>query len=214
MLRRDGLIVNRKRVYRIWRQTGLSLARKRPRKRERGIFSKGIKRARYPNHVWAYDFAYDWLESGEMLKFLDIIDEYTRVRIALWPSRNIGAREVIQVLARAIGKYGAPKYIRSDNGGEFIARELAEWLKGCGTRTMHIEPGHPWENPFVESGIGKSRDEFLNEEVFRSEREAQILAERWRRHYNEERPHSSLGYKTPIEFMRAWEKSHKKKILQ
>lgn len=214
MLRRAGIVVNRKRVYRIWRDSGLALVKKRPRKRKSGLFSKAIKRARYRNHIWAYDFAFDRLESGVQLKFLDIIDEFTRLRIALWPARNIGAREVIVVLEEAFRKYGTPKYIRSDNGSEFIARELAQWLKSRGAKTMHITPGHPWENPFSESGIGKSRDEFLNEEIFRSEREAQILAEKWRRYYNERRPHMSLNYMTPIEFARAREKSHGKKVLQ
>jgi putative transposase len=214
MLRRAGVAVNHKRVYRIRREEGLCLPRKRPKKQKRGVFCKGIKRARYPNHIWAYDIAFDRLESGEQLKFLDVIDEFTRRRVALWPARSMDARAVIEVLERAFSKYGVPKYLRSDNGPEFIAAELSLWLKNRGTQTMHIAPGHPWENPFVESGIGKSRDEFLNEEVFRSVREAQILSEKWRRYYNEERLHSSLGYKTPMEFMRAWEKSHKKKISQ
>ncbi len=196
---REGEIVNHKRVYRLWRLQGLCLPRKRPRKKiKRG---NGLPfMAECPNHVWTYDFMFDALYNGRRLKVLTVEDEFTRKGLKIAVDKSIRAKDIICVLSELFSKYGAPMFLRSDNGSEFIERKLKQWLEANGTDTIHIEPGKPWQNAFIESFNGKVRDEFLNMEVFYSLREAQVKAEIWRKHYNRERPHSSLDYQTPNEF--------------
>ncbi len=198
MLRRDER-VNHKRVWRIWQAEGLSLPRRRPRKRRRGLRQQLPTRAEYRGQVWTYDFAYDRAEGGRVLKLLVVLDEYTRECHRIRVEYSLDSEGVIELLSELFELYGAPKHLRSDNGGEFIAEKVKQWLATNGIQTVYIEPGHPWENGYCESFIGKLRDECLNEEVFYNARYAQVVIERWRRHYNEERPHSALGYWTPAE---------------
>ena len=199
LLRRDGWRVNHKRVYRIWREEGLKVPSKQP-KRGRLWLGDGScirKRAEYKNHVWSYDFVFDRTQRGKPLRMLTIIDEYTRECLAIKVKHKLNSRDVIQALANLFIFRGVPDFIRSDNGAEFIAKNLRAWLKKLGVRTLYIEPGSPWENGYIESFNGRLRDEFLNGEIFYTLREAQVLIEMWRKDYNTIRPHSSLGYKPP-----------------
>jgi putative transposase len=201
LLRRHGHRVNAKRVWRIWKREGLSLPRKRPRRRRQGPGVGLPPRALKPNHVWTYDFLFARMEAGQILKILIVLDEYTRESLAIRVERHRGAGEVIETLEWLLMRRGAPEYVRSDNGPEFIAQALRAWLAAAAqeTRTVYIEPGHPWENGYAESFIGKFRDECLNEEVFRSVEDARVVIESWRREYNQRRPHSALGYQPPAE---------------
>jgi transposase InsO family protein len=199
LLRRRGERVNHKRVWAIWTAERLSLPRRRPRKRRDPARADRPTTATHRNHVWTYDFLFDRTERGQTLKILTVLDEYTRECHAIRVGRRLDSGAVVDTLAGLFRWQGVPAYLRSDNGGEFIAARLAIWLARQGTRTLHIEPGHPWENGYAESFNGKFRDECLNAEVFWHERQAQAVVERWRQHYNEERPHSALGYRTPAE---------------
>jgi transposase InsO family protein len=203
LLRRQGKVVNPKHVGRIWREEGLVLPRKRPRKRRKGGPSAMPTAASYRGHVWTYDFVFDRTEHGQALKMLVVLDEFTRECHRIKVGRRLDSAAVIAALDELFGAHGAPAYLRSDNGGEFIAAELKAWLAQRGTETVYIEPGHPWENGVAESFNGKFRDECLNREVFWGEAHAQVIVETWRRTYNEERPHSALGYRTPAEAARA-----------
>jgi transposase InsO family protein len=198
LLRRRGERVNHKRVWAIWKEERLGLPRRRPRKR-RGPAAVRPCVATHRKHVWTYDFLFDRTEHGQTLKMLTVLDEYTRECHAIRVGQRLDSAAVIDTLAALFRRHGAPAYLRSDNGGEFIAARLRAWLARQGTGTIHIEPGHPWENGYAESFNGKFRDECLNEKVFWHERHAQVVVERWRRQYNEERPHSALGYRTPAE---------------
>lgn len=200
LLQRDGVLVNHKRLWAIWREQGLSLPRRRPKRRRGTPVADRPTSATRRNHVWTYDFLFDRTERGQLLKLLAVLDEYTRECHLIRVGRRLDSRAVLASLAALFARHGAPAYLRSDNGGEFIAAHLATWLARQGSTTVHIEPGHPWENGFVESFNGKLRDECLNEEVLWHERHAQIVVEQWRRHYNEERPHSALGYRTPAAY--------------
>ncbi len=202
ILRRDGERVNHKRVWRVWREEGLSLPRRRPRKRRTQDRQPLPTRAEYRGHVWTYDFAYDRTERGRVLKLLVVLDEYTRECHSIRVGYSLDSESVMETLEGLFEHHGTPAHIRSDNGGEFIAGRLKKWLEVQGTRTVYIEPGRPWENGYGESFIGKLRDECLNEEVFYNERYAQAVVEAWRREYNQERPHSSLGYRTPAQVAR------------
>jgi transposase InsO family protein len=199
LLRRRGERVNHKRVWAIWREERLSLPRRRPRKRRSHATTERPRRATHRNHVWTYDFLFDRTEHGQTLKLLTVLDEYTRECHAIRVRPRVDSLAVIGTLAELFGRQGAPAYLRSDNGGEFIAARLEAWLERQGTATVHIAPGHPWENGYAESFNGKLRDECLNEEVFWHTRHAQVIVERWRQHDKEERPHSALGYRTPAE---------------
>lgn len=199
LLQREGHVVNHKRIHRIWKQERLQVPRKRPRKRIKGVSTSWPTRATHPNHVWTYDFLFDWSEAKVQLKFLVVLDEWTRESLKIRVGRNLDSRHVRETLEGLFKERGLPEHIRSDNGPEFIERELQRWLGEQGAKTIYIEPGHPWENGFAESFIGKFRDECLNEEIFFNEMEAQVVVDAWRRHYNYERPHSSLGYRTPAE---------------
>ena len=202
VLRRDGERVNHKRVWRIWREAGLSLPRRRPRKRKAGRRVELPTRAESRGHVWSYDFVFDRTETDRVLKMLVVLDEYTRECHRIRVEYSLNAQAVIETLSGLFELYGEPKHLRSDNGGEFIADKVKRWLAEQGTETVYIEPGHPWENGYCESFNGKFRDECLNEEVFYNQRYAQVVVEKWRREYNTERPHSSLGYRTPAEVAR------------
>lgn len=199
LLRRQGESVNPKRIRRICREEGLSLPRRRPRRR-RGTNPGNVpNQATHRGHVWTYDFVFDRTQDSRVLKMLAILDEWTRECHRIHVGRRLDSQAVVQVLLELFGRHGAPEYLRSDNGPEFIAAQVRQWLGAQGTGTIYIEPGHPWENGYAESFNGKFRDECLNEEIFASEREAQVIVELWRRQYNESRPHSALGYRTPAE---------------
>lgn len=199
LLRREAKIVNHKRVFRVWKKEGLSLPRRRPKKRRKGIGDVPC-RAESPRHVWTYDFIHDATQSGRKLKMLTVVDEFTRFCPAIEPETSIKAQKVIEILRRLFEKHGAPTFIRSDNGPEFIAATLKKWLEKSGAKTIYIDPGKPWQNPYGESFNGKFRDECLNMELFNNINHAKVVIEMWRREYNENRPHSSLGYMTPAEF--------------
>lgn len=200
LLRRKGLEVNRKRVHRLWKEEGLGLRSRRKKRRRVGLPASVVHKAERPDQVWSYDFVEDRTERGGRLKMLAIIDEHTRESLAIRVERSIDSGTVVETLADLFERRGTPAYLRSDNGPEFIAYALQRWLRRSGCRTLYIEPGSPWENSYIESFIGKFRDECLNMEVFRNGREAQIIAESWRKEYNGLRPHSALGYLTPKEF--------------
>jgi len=202
LLKRKGITINIKRVHRIWKKEGLSLATKRPRKRRRGISVEIVKKAETVNHVWTYDFMEDRTEYGGKLRILTVVDEYSRKCLKIKVSRSINSLQVIEILKWLFALYGRPKYLRSDNGPEFVASAIQKWLKEENCGTIYITPGSPWENPYIESFNGKFRDECLNMEIFRNAKEAQIVVEIFRRDYNEIRPHSALGYLTPDEFTR------------
>ena len=204
LLRREGWKVNRKRVHRIWKSEGLSLPLRRPRRRRMGPAGEIINKAEYPNHVWSYDFVEDRTEHGGKLRILVILDEYTRECLAIRVAPSIPASVVVEVLEWLFLTRGVPKYLRSDNGPEFVARAVCKWLEESGCQTLFINPGSPWENGYIESFIDKLRDECLNREIFRNGREAQAFVEAWRQEYNNYRPHSSLGYLAPSEFSRRY----------
>jgi transposase InsO family protein len=200
VLRREGATVNHKRVHRIWQAEGLQLPRRRPRKRRYGPKGEVIQKATHPNHVWSYDFVEDRTEKGGKLRILSILDEYTRECLSLRVDRSLSSTRVLECLEWLFLLRGAPAHIRSDNGPEFIATAVQDWLatRRCGT--IYITPGSPWENPYIESFIGKLREECLNRYLFGNGREAQHIIEAWRQEYNALRPHSALGYLTPAEF--------------
>jgi len=168
-----------------------------------------VNKAEYPNHVWSYDFVEDRTERGGKLRILVIIDEYTRECLAIKVKPSIPASVVIEVLEWLFLTRGVPKYLRSDNGPEFVSKAVCQWLKEAGSSTLFIEPGCPWENGYIESFNDKLRDECLNREIFRNGNEAQTIVEAFRQEYNNYRPHSSLGYLTPAEFARRYYERHK-----
>jgi putative transposase len=198
-LRREGHPMSRHRAHRLWRLGGLQLPRRRPRRRAATSRPRPLP-AFGPNHVWAYDFVFDACANGQQLKCLTVIDEFTRECLAIDVAGSIRSRRVIEVLARLVSQRGAPRYLRSDNGPEFVSRAILEWLADQKIDTALNDPGKPWQNGTDESFNGKLRDECLSLEWFRSREEARVVIEIWRRHYNEERPHQSLKDLTPIEF--------------
>ena len=203
LLRRKQQL-NKKRIYRLWRRHRLQV-RKRPRKRRRSLGTGSIPvKAVHPGHVWTYDFIQDRCLNGTELKILTVIDEFTREGLAIEVATSMTTTQVIQVLASLFEQHGAPQFIRSDNGPEFIAQELGSWLAQHQTKTLYIDPGCPWQNGFGESFNGTVRDECLNMNSFASVTEARVILDGFRQHYNEERPHSSLGYRTPVQFKRDW----------
>jgi len=199
LLRREGWQVNHKRIERLWRQEGLKVPQRQP-KRKRLWFNDGScirLRPEHQNHVWSYDFVADRTSDGRALRVLNIIDEYTKENLASRVERKIKADDVIDTLTNIFITHGTPQFIRSDNGPEFVAEILQDWLHDLGVKTAFIEPGSPWENGYIESFNGKLRDELLNQEVFDTLMEARVVIEKWRIHYNTVRPHSSLGYRPP-----------------
>ena len=201
LLRREGWSVNHKRVQRLWREEGLQRPISRKRKRARPADGSVRRhRAEHPHQVWAMDFQFDATADGRRLKFLNVIDEHSRLCLAIRVGRRCKAKDVVAVLEELISVYPAPTFIRSDNGPEFIAQALRDWCEASDTTsTAYIEPGSPWENGFAESFNGRFRDEFLNTELFTTAPEAQLLADRWRWEYNTFRPHSALQGRTPLE---------------
>jgi putative transposase len=200
-LRRAGHELSWERTHRLWRKAGLQLPRRRPRRR----IATGRPRplpATSANFVWAYDFVFDACANGQQIKCLTVVDEFTRECLAIDVAGSIRSRRVIELLTQLISAHGAPRYLRSDNGPEFISRAILEWLAAEGIETALIDPGKPWQNGADESFNGKLRDECLSLEWFRSRAEARVVIENWRRHYNAVRPHSSLQYLTPHEFRR------------
>ncbi len=198
-LQEEGWTVNHKRVERIWRREGLKVPKKQP-KRGRLWLTDGScirRRPEYRNHVWSYDFVADRTQDGKVLKMLTIVDEYSRECLAIDVERSLKSIQVLERLGDLFLERGTPTYIRSDNGPEFTAHLIRDWLQRLGVQTLFIEPGSPWENGYVESFNGKFRDECLNGELFYTLGEAKILIEGWRGEYNTIRPHSSLGYRPP-----------------
>jgi putative transposase len=194
-----GWVVNDKRVERIWRREGLKVPAKQP-KRGRLWLTDGFcvrLRAERPNHVWSYDFVEDRTHEGKKYRMLNIIDEFTHECLAIRIDRKLKSIDVIDVLSDLFVLRGVPEHIRSDNGPEFVAKTVQEWITAAGARTAYITPGSPWENGFIESFNARLRDELLDGEIFYSLAEAKIVIESWRRHYNAVRPHGSLGYKPP-----------------
>jgi putative transposase len=200
VLKRSGDEINHKRVHRLWKQAQLSLPLRRPRKRRVEGSRLSCSQALYPNHVWTYDFVFDRCANGQQVKLLTVVDEHTRESLAICAATSIRSKAVIETLSRLAVERRAPLYLRSDNGSEFVATRVKEWLKAKGIQTLYIEPGSPWQNARGESFNGRLRDECLNVEWFKNLREAEAVIESWRRHYNQARPHSSLDYRTPSEF--------------
>lgn len=199
-LRRDGHHMSFGRAHRLWSEAQLQLPKKRGRKR----IASGRPRPNAPegpNQVWSYDFVFDWCGNGQKLKCLTVSDEWTKEGLAIEVDGRIRSSRVIEVLSQLVSERGAPRFLRSDNGPEFVSRALLKWVVDQGIETALIDPGKPWQNGTGESFNGKFRDECLSLEWFRSRPEAKVLIESWRRHYNEVRPHSSLGYMTPNEFV-------------
>ena len=205
MLGRENHSANHKRVQRLWQSAGLSLPRRRPKKRRGPRSSVALERATRPNQIWCYDFVYDVCANGAKLKMLTIEDEFTRESLAVEVGGSLPAVRVIAVLERLFEERGAPEGLRSDNGPEFVAGVIRNWLAQHAVQTHYIEPGRPWQNGIAESFNGKLRDECLSREWFQNRVEAAALVARYRRYYNEERPHSSLGYQTPLEYSQAYE---------
>ncbi|HJL62898.1 MAG TPA: IS3 family transposase [Candidatus Marinimicrobia bacterium] len=199
LLREEGWQINHKRMLRLWRQEGLKVPAKQP-KRKRLWFNDGScvrQRPEYKDHVWSYDFVMNRSDDGRPIKMLTIIDEYTRECLAIVVERRLNSEDVLSTLFDLFIERGVPEYIRSDNGSEFTAKAVREWLSNVGVKTLYIEPGSPWENGYNESFNGKFRDELLNCEIFETLFEAKVLIERWRKEYNTFRPHSALGYLPP-----------------
>jgi transposase InsO family protein len=199
LLQAAGWPVGKDRVQRIWRREGLKVPQKqRPRGRLWLNDSSCVRlRPERPNQVWSYDFVSAMTHDGRSLRLLTLIDEYTRECLAIRVARRLASLEVIETLGEVMLFRGLPPYLRSDNGPEFVAQELREWLGKLGTGTLYIERGSPWENGYCESFNGKLRDECLNGEIFYSLQEAQVVIEQWRVEYNTRRPHSALGYRPP-----------------
>ena len=195
----DGWRVNHKRVERIWRREGLKVPARHPKRGRLWLNDGSCLRLRpvYGNHVWAYDFVFERTREGRPLKFLTVVDEFTRQCLAIEVARKQSSRDVLRMLAGLMLRHGIPKHIRSDNGPEFVAKAVREWLSRLEVETLFSEPGSPWENGYIESFNGKLRDELLNGEIFTTLTEAKVLTELWRREYNQVRPHSALGYKPP-----------------
>ena len=191
--------MNHKRVERIWRQEGLRVPQKQP-KRGRLWLTDGScirRRPEYRDHVWSYDFVFERTHDGRPIRMLVVVDEFSRECLAIEVARRLNSTDVLDCLGELFVSRGLPDYIRSDNGPEFTANAVRDWLQKLGVQTLFIEPGSPWENGYVESLNGKLRDELLNGEIFYTLTEAKVLVECWRREYNQVRPHSSLGYRPP-----------------
>jgi putative transposase len=203
VLVREGWILNRKKVLRLWREEGLKV-HPRHHKRRRPAGGEQVQRAERPNHVWAIDFQFDATSDGRMLKLANVVDEFTREALSTRTARSCTAETLIEVLEHLVVEREAPAYLRCDNGPELIAWALRDWCRSAGMATSYIEPGSPWQNPFVESFGGKVRDEVLAVEAFDSLLEAKTVIEDWRNTYNTVRPHSSLGWKTPAAYAAGW----------
>ncbi len=204
-LRKQGLAINHKRVQRLWQLAKLQVPPRRRHRRRRAASQAVPLQATYPRHVFTYDFLEDSTLDGRKLRCLTIVDEFTRECLAIRVARSFRSVEVIGVLAQVFAEYGAPAFIRSDNGSEFIALALCAWLYQQGIQTHHIDPASPWQNAYGESFNARFRDECLNVEEFLTVLEAQVIVETWRRKYNIQRPHSSLDDLPPVEFYQRWQ---------
>jgi transposase InsO family protein len=195
----EGWRVSVKRVYRIWRREGLKVPKKQPKRGRLWLNDGSCIRLQpeRPNHVWSYDFVQDLTSDGRRFRMLTVIDEFTRRCLAIVVARRLRSDDVLHCLTDLFSRHGPPEHVRSDNGPEFVARNVRGWLGRIGVKTLFIEPGSPWENGYCESFNSKLRDEILAAEQFSTLYEAQVLIERWRQHYNALRPHSSLGYRPP-----------------
>jgi transposase InsO family protein len=211
LLRNTGWVVNVKRVERIWQREGLKVPAKQPKRGRLWLNDGSCVRLRpeYPNHVWSYDFVEDRLHNGKKYRMLNVIDEFTRECITIRTARQLKSIDVIDVLSDLFILRGIPGHIRSDNGPEFVAKAVRDWITAVGAKTAYIMPGSPWENGYCESFNSKLRDELLNGEIFYTLEEARVIIERWRRHYNTVRPHSSLGYKPPAPEALQWPASQR-----
>jgi transposase InsO family protein len=199
LMRNEGWLVNHKRVQRIWREEGLKVPQRQPKRGRLWLNDGSCLRLRptHENHVWSYDFVQDQTHDGRKFRMLTIIDEFSRKCIAIKVKRQLRSIDVLETIANLFLIHGCPDHIRSDNGSEFKSDFIRDWLKAIGVKTLYIEPGSPWENGYNESFNGKLRDELLNGEIFYTLKEAQVLIEMWREDYNTIRPHSSLGYRPP-----------------
>lgn len=199
LLNEQGWSVGVSRVARIWRREGLKVPSKQPKRGRLWLNDGSCIRLRpsWPNHIWAYDFVMDRTHDGKAFRMLTVIDEFTRRCLAIQVERRLRHDDVLACLTELFTRHGPPDHIRSDNGAEFTAIAVREWLPKVGVKTLFIEPGSPWENGYNESFNGKLRDELLNGEIFYTLKEAKVLIEQWRHHYNTVRPHSSLGYRPP-----------------
>lgn len=199
LLEEEGWRVNHKRFERIWREEGLKVPMKQPKRSRLWLADGSCIRLKpeFANHVWTYDFVSEQTRDGRKIRILTVLDEFSRESLAIVARRRFTSQDVIEVLAKLFMIYGVPKHIRSDNGPECIAIKLRKWFRRLNIGPLYIEPGSPWENGYIESFNGKLRDEFLNGELFYTLLEAQVLLERWRGYYNTKRPHSSLGYNPP-----------------
>jgi transposase InsO family protein len=204
MLRDEGWRVNHKRVERIWRQEGLKVPQKQPKRGRLWLNDGSCVRLRpeRKDHVWSYDIMSDRTHDGRRIRILTILDEYTRESLGIRVARRVTSGNVLDELAHLFTHRGIPEHIRSDNGPEFTAKAVRDWLTRLGVKTLFIEPGSPWENGYIESFNGKLRDELLDREIFMNLLEARILIEDWRREYNHIRPHSALGYRPPAPLAR------------
>jgi transposase InsO family protein len=199
LLHHEGWKVNHKRVQRLWREAGLKVPQKQP-KRGRIWLNDGScvrHRPTHKDHVWSYDFVHARTHDGRAFRMLTILDEFTRECLAIDVARRLNSEDVLERLAWLFATRGVPECVRSDNGSEFTAQAVRDWLERMQVKTLYIEPGSPWENGYVESFHGKLRDELINGEIFYTLLEAKVLIERWRIHYNTQRPHSALGYRPP-----------------
>jgi putative transposase len=202
MLVEEGWEVNRKRVQRLWREEGLRVPQKRRKRRRLGESTVPASRlqAERPNHVWALDYQHDQTADGRVIRLLNIVDEFTREALAMLVARSIDADTTVSMLERLVAERGSPEHIRCDNGTELTSHALRDWCRFSKTGTAYIDPGSPWQNPYVESFNGKARDELLDVEEFSCLAEARVVIEDWREDYNERRPHSSLGMRSPARF--------------
>ena len=201
--------MNKKRIHRLWREEGLRVPYRKKKRPLRGIGEPvGAMCPIRPNVIWAMDFQFDQTTDGRILKLLNVIDEYTRECLAIDIARSIDADGVVTCLERLALERGAPAYVRFDHGPEFIAYAVADWCRFNGTGTVFIDPGAPWQNAWIESFNGRLRDELLNGQLFTSVLEAQVLLEAWRIDYNEARPHSAHGWRSPVEFAEDWLKRY------
>lgn len=199
LLRHAGWLVNDKRVERIWLREGLKVPRKQPKRGRLWLNDGSCIRLRpeHRDHVWSYDFVEDRTHDGKKYRMLNIVDEFTHECLAIRMARKLKAIDVIDVLSDLFILRGVPAHIRSDNGPEFVAKAVQEWIAAVGAKATYIAPGSPWENGYIESSNARLRDELLDGEIFYTLKEAQIIVESWRRHYNTIRPHKSLGYRPP-----------------
>ena len=203
-LKQQGWRVNKKRVQRLWREAGLKVYKKGVKRKRVGLSTRQRQEALYPNHVWSWDFLFDRTADGRLIKILNIVDEYSRFNVRLEAKRSFDSEGVVVAMGKAMLRYGIPGCIRSDNGSEFIASRIKEWLKENGVGIQYIEPASPWQNPYVESLNGRMRDECLNRELFTSLLEAQVVIDDWRKEYNSERPHSGIDFRTPNEVFQSF----------